>query len=160
MTATQSRLEKLSFSGKDEDFATFSEQFEARMHMLNLGKCLEDKLTVPAFKKDETRGEETARVKAEDERKKQRFLVWCDLVQCLGKALINIIRLHKLDGVEAWKTHSTARHCIQTLLTELSGLKMAQGEKATDYLTRAEGTRLDLQEADEITPMRCSAQWC
>ena len=52
MTATQSKLEKLSFSGKDEDFATFSEQFEARMHMLNLGKRLEDKLTVPAYKED------------------------------------------------------------------------------------------------------------
>ena len=65
MTATNSKLEKLSFSGKDEDFAAFSEQFEARMHMLNLGKCLEDKLTVPAYKEDETRGEETARVKAE-----------------------------------------------------------------------------------------------
>ena len=48
-------LEKLPFSGKDEDIAAFSEQFEAWMHMLNLGKCLEDKLTVPAYKEDETK---------------------------------------------------------------------------------------------------------
>ena len=156
MTATHSKLEKLSFSGKDEDFAAFSEQFEARMHMLNLGKCLEDKLTVPAYKEDETRGEETARVKAEDERKKQRFMVWCELVQCLDKASINFIRLHKPDGVEAWKAivgkhRSTERPLIQTLLTQLAGLKMVPGEKVTDYLTRAEEIRLDLQEAGEMT---------
>ena len=106
MTATHSKVEKLSFSGQDEDFTAFSELFEARMHMLNLGKYLKDKLTVPAYKEDETRGEETARVKEDDERKKQRFIVWYELVQCLDKASINFIRLHKLhntDGVEAWK---------------------------------------------------------
>ena len=79
MTDTHSMLEKLSFSGKVEDFAAFSERFEARMYMLNLGKCLEDELTEPAYKEDEMRGEETARVKAEDERKKQRFMVWWNL---------------------------------------------------------------------------------
>ena len=156
MTATHSKLEKLSFFGKDEDFAAFSEKLEARMHMRNLGKCLEDKLTVPAYKEDETRGDETARVKAEDERKKQRFMVWCELVQCLDKVSINSIRLHKPDGVEAWKAivgkhSSTERPCIQTLLTQLAGVKMAPGEKVTDYLTRAERIRLDLQEAIEIT---------
>ena len=103
MTASHSKLEKLSFSGKEEDFAALSEQFESRMHMLYLGKSLEDKLTVPAHKEDETRGEETTRVKAEDERKKQRFMVWCELVQCLDKASFNFIRFHKPDGVEAWK---------------------------------------------------------
>ena len=69
---------------------------------------------------------------------------------------INFIRLHEPDGVEAWKTilgkhRSTERPRIQTLLTQLAGLKMAPGEKMTDYLTRAEGIRLDLQEADEMT---------
>ena len=58
-------MENISFSGEDEDFAAFSEQFEPRMLMLNLWKCLEDKLTVPAYKEEETRGEETARAKAE-----------------------------------------------------------------------------------------------
>ena len=70
--------------------------------MLNLGKFLEDKLTVPAYKEDETTGEETARVKADDERKEQRFMVWCELVQCSDKVSINFIRLHKPDGLEAW----------------------------------------------------------
>ena len=45
MTATHSKLEKLSFSGTDEKFAAFSEQFEEKMHMINLGKCLDSKAT-------------------------------------------------------------------------------------------------------------------
>ena len=139
MTATHSKL-KLSFSGENEDFAAFSEQFEARMHILNLGRCLEDKLTVPAYKEDETRGEETASVEAEDERKKQRFMVscvivQCELVQCLDKVSINFIRFHKPDGVQAWKAivgkhRSTGRPRIQTLLTQLAGLKMAPGNSS------------------------------
>ena len=124
--------------------------------MLNLGKCLENKLTVPVCKEAETRGEETARVKAEDERKKQRFMACCELVQCLDKASINFIRLHKPDGVEAWKTivgkhRCTKRTRIQTLLTQLAGLKMTPGDEVTDYLTWAEGIQLDLQEVGEMT---------
>ena len=124
--------------------------------MLNLGKCLDDKLTVPSYKEDETRGEETATVNVEDEREKQRFMVWCKFVQCLDKASINFIRLHMPERVEAWKAivgkhRSTERPRIQTLLTQLAGLKMTPGEKVTDYLTWAEGIQLDLQEAGEMT---------
>ena len=46
---------------------------------------------------------------------------------------------------------STERPRIQTLLTQLAELKMAPGEKVTDYLTRAEGIRLNFQEAGEMT---------
>ena len=78
------------------------------------------------------------------------------IVPCLDKASINFIRLHKPDGVEAWKAivgkhSSTERSRMQTLLTQLAGLKMAPGEKVTDFLTRAEGIRLDFQEAGEMT---------
>ena len=41
---TPSRLESLAFSGKDEDFAAFREQFHAKMHVLKLRDSLEDKL--------------------------------------------------------------------------------------------------------------------
>ena len=44
-----------------------------------------------AYKEDETRGEETARLKAQDERKKQRFILWCELVQGFDKASINLV---------------------------------------------------------------------
>ena len=103
---------RTSVSGKDEDFVVFREQFEARMHMLNQRKCLEDKLILPAYKENETRREETAGVKAGNQRMKQRFTVWCKLVQCLDRASLNFIRLHKPDRVNAWKAivgkhHST-----------------------------------------------------
>ena len=69
---------------------------------------------------------------------------------------VNFMCLHKPDGMEAWKAiagkhRSTERPRIQTLLTELAGLKMAPGENVTDYLTGAEGILLDLQEAGEKT---------
>ena len=121
------------------------------------GEVPEDKLTVPAYEEDETKGEKTARIKAEDERKKQPFIVPCELVQCLDNASINFVRLHKPNGVEAWKAivgkhRTTERPGIETLLTQLAGLKMEPREKVTDYLTRAEGIRLDLQEAGDMTP--------
>ena len=106
--------------------------------------------------KEDTRREETARVKTEDDRKMQRFMVCCELVQFLNKVSINFIRLHKLNRVEAWKAfvvkhRSTERPRIQTLLTQPAGLKMAPEEMVTDYFIRAEGTRLDLQQTGEMT---------
>ena len=120
--------------------------------MLNLEKCLEDKLSVPAYKEDERRNcQGQSRRRAE----KQRFMIWYELVQCLDKASINFIRLHKPDDVEAWKGNvgkhrSIERTRIQTLRTQLAGLKMASGE-ITEHLIRDEGTRLDVQEAGEMT---------
>lgn len=144
------------FSGKEEDWAAFSEQFEARLHVLNLGDCLEDKLDVPEEKEGESAEETDARTKAEVERKRQRFMIWNELVQCLDKVSINFIRLKKPDGVEAWraltgKHKSTDRPRIQTLLAQLTGLKMGQHEQVVQYLTRAEIIRLDLEEAGEKT---------
>ncbi len=51
---THSRPERLAFSGEDEDFPAFNEPFEARMHVLKLGDCLENKLEMPAVKTQET----------------------------------------------------------------------------------------------------------
>ena len=36
MASVVTKLESLKFSGKDEDFVLFSEQFEARMYLLKL----------------------------------------------------------------------------------------------------------------------------
>ena len=38
MTTVRSKLEKLVFSGKEEDFAFFADQFEAQMYVLKLDK--------------------------------------------------------------------------------------------------------------------------
>ncbi len=49
------------------------------------------------------------------------------------------------------KHRSTDRPRIQTLLTQLTTLKMNSGEPISDYLTRAEMLKLDLEEAGEQT---------
>ncbi len=72
--------------------------------MLKLGDCQEDKTKVPTVKTQETAAETTARDKAEEEKKRHGFRVWCELVQCLDKGSINFIRLSEPDGVAAWKT--------------------------------------------------------
>ena len=82
-------------------------------------------------------------------------MVWCELVQCLDKASINFIRGHKPNGTAAWtaltKLHkSTERPRVQSLMTQLTGLKMTSGKKVTDYLTKADGLKLDLAEAGEV----------
>ena len=69
-TPTHSRLERLSFSGRDEDFPAFSEQLGVRMHVLNLGDCIEDKLEVPEVKAEETAGEAETPENAEAEKKR------------------------------------------------------------------------------------------
>ena len=40
-----SKLERLVFSGREDDFLYFAEQFEARMHSLKLGKVLSGEAT-------------------------------------------------------------------------------------------------------------------
>ena len=41
------RLEKLTFTGKEEDFLYFQELFESRMHLLKLRDVLLDKVEIP-----------------------------------------------------------------------------------------------------------------
>ena len=40
-----SKTERLAFSGRDDDFLYFTEQFEARMHSLKLGKVRSGEVT-------------------------------------------------------------------------------------------------------------------
>ena len=39
---------------------------------------------------------------------------------------------------------------VQSLMIQLTGLKMTSREKVTDYLTKAEGLKMDLAEAWEV----------
>ena len=118
MTATYSKLEKLSFSGKDEEFAAFSRQFEARMHKLNLGNCLEDKLTVRT----------------------------CSGLGQGFKQLHPLLQARRGGSLE-----SICGEAPRGPASRRCSLKLAPGEKVTEYLTKAEGIRLDLQEAGEMT---------
>ncbi len=55
------------------------------MHVLKLVDCLEDKPKVLPVKTQKTTVETTARDQAEEEKKRQKFTVWCELVQYLDK---------------------------------------------------------------------------
>ena len=155
MTAPRhSRQEKLLFSGREDDFPIFLEQLEARVYALGLSDCLLDRIKTTPQKDVETNDERVKREGEEADRAKLQYMVWCELVQCLDKASINFIRGHKPNGTAAWtaltKLHkSTERPRVQSLMTQLTGLKMTSGEKVTDYLIKAEGLKLDLAEAGE-----------
>ena len=155
MTAPRhSRQEKLVFSGREDDFHTFLEQFEARAFALGLSDCLLDRVKTTPQKDVETNAERDKREKEEADLAKLQYMVWCELVQCLDKGSINFIRGHKPNGTAAWaaltKLHkSTERPRVQSLMSQLTGLKMTTGEKVTEYLTKAEGLKLDLEEAGE-----------
>ena len=123
MTAPRhSRQEKLLFSGREDDFPAFLEQFEARVYALGLSDCLLDRIKTTPQKDVETNDERVKREGEEADRAKLQYMVWCELVQCLDKASINFIRGHKPNGTAAWtaltKLHkSTERPRVQSLMT-------------------------------------------
>ena len=63
----QTRLEKLTFSGNENDWEYFAEQFEARIVLLNLKKTLKG-TDVPGSSENETNV---------NDRKEQ---LWCELI--------------------------------------------------------------------------------
>ena len=89
MATNMRRLEKLQFSGKDEDLPWFLEQFEAQMCTLGLYEL-----------DDETEGAEAS---AREERAKKQREMWCKLGQCLDKKSVAFIRPHKLNDAAAWE---------------------------------------------------------
>ena len=86
----RAKHKKLMFSGKEEDFMTFMEQFEARMYLLKLNWALRDKITTPAIKPGEQVEETQAREDAEAARDVMRYQVGCDLALCLDRHSISI----------------------------------------------------------------------
>ena len=86
MTATRhSRQEKLQYSGREEDFPAFLEQFEARVYTLGLSDTLLDKVNTTSVKDVETQQETDDRVKEETDLQKWRYMVWCELCSASTK---------------------------------------------------------------------------
>ena len=103
----------------------------------------------------ETNDERVKRDGEEADPAKLQYMVWFELVQCLDKASNNFIRGHQPNGTAAWtvlmKLHKpTERPRVQSLMTQLTGLELTSVEKVADYLTKAEGLKLDLAEAGEV----------
>ena len=158
----KSKFGKVSFSGKEEDFAFFADQFEAKMYLMKLKNLLLDEVTIVQADP----GDEAAvrrQDKVEEELKELRWQVWCELIQCLQRETGMLIRVCKGDGTKAWKVlnehfRSAERPRVQHLLQSLTNLKLMPGESVTDYLIRAEDIKLNLGEVGEPVSdqMMCS----
>ena len=154
MTTTTTKLGKLTFSGNEEDFSWFAEQFEARMYLQKLHSCLTDAINIPTPQSGESWNETESRQQQESLVGELRMQVWCELIQCLDRKSVMFLRAHKGNGAAAWKAlkqhfKSSERPRMQMVLEKLSNLKMGYKEKMADYLTRAEDLQMDLAEVSE-----------
>ena len=85
-----SKLERLVFSGGEDDFLYFAEQFEARMHSLKLGKVLSGGATyldyVPAVRNNSSEEQRRQAIeKGMEELEEKKKTLWYELVQALDK---------------------------------------------------------------------------
>ena len=143
----QSKLKTLLFSGKNEDFEYFAERFEARLHLLKFRTVLLDQ---------ENLSEETDANFASEQNKlkEKQFEVWCELVQCLDRKSLSLVKTAKPNGRQAWKLlqdcfKSRERPRIHQILNKLTNLKMYSRESMRDYLMRAEELQLNLTDVGE-----------
>lgn len=154
MTTVTHKLERLVFSGKNDDFAVFQEHFEARMFTLKLQDTLLDKIKTPERTDPEEAAETQTRVAAEAARDLLRYHLWCELIQCLERKNVMFIRSHKPNGLAAWKAlkqyyKSSERPRIHATMAKLTSIQMTSGESISDYLTRAEDLQMDLTDVGE-----------
>ncbi len=106
-----------------------------------------DKLKVPPVDIQDKTTETTATDETEEEKKRQMFMVWCQLVQGLDKDSNEF----KQVGVSVWralveKHRSSDKLCLQMLLTQLVS---NSGEPISHYFIRAEMLKLDPENAGE-----------
>ena len=124
----------LQFSGEEDDFAYWSEKFEGYMHNKKLRGQL---LGTDASNDDE------------------KYNVWAELVQCLDKRSIMMLKSEcKGNGPEAWKRltahfSSSETPRVMNLLEQLTSLSLKPTEEMTDYLIRAETLSSSLEVAGE-----------
>ena len=131
-----SKLERLVFSGREDDFLYFAEQFEARMHSLKLGKVLSGEATyldyVPTVRNNSSEEQrrqaiEKGRVELEEKKK----TLWYELIQALDKTSVLFLRPHKGDGTRAWdvlckRFKSFERPQLHKLIAQLTSLRRLQ----------------------------------
>ena len=126
----------LQFSGEEDDFAYWSEKFEGYMHTKKLRGQL---LGTDASNDDE------------------KYNVWAELVQCLDKRSIMMLKSEcKGNRPEAWKrltAHFSRSETprVMNLLEQLTSLSLKPTEEMTDYLIRAETLSSSLEVAGEKT---------
>ena len=154
-----SKSESIVFSGKDEDFLYFAEQFEARIFHLELNKIinreLDEKDFAPLVRIDATVEQRVATLRKGREILEEKELhVWYELVQCLVKKSVLFSRPYKGKGSKAWKIlckrfKSAERPRLQQLISVLTSIRIKANESVVDYITRAEELQHNLDEVDE-----------
>ena len=154
-----SKLERLVFSGREDDFLYFAEQFEARMHSLKLGKVLSGEATyldyVPAVRNNSSEEQRRQAIeKGREELEEKKKTLWYELVQALDKTSVLFLRPHKGDGTRAWdvlckRFKSFERPQLHKLIAQLTSLRKTSSESIVDYLTRADDMQYNLTLVNE-----------
>ena len=151
--------ERVRFSGKEEDFLYFSEQFEARIFVLKLYKVLDGSSTfeayVPSTRPNASRAEKDAAIdKGREIFKEKQMQIWYELVSALDKQSVLYLRPYKGDGAQAWdvltkRFRSFERPRLQKLVSELTSLVKRDDESLIEYITRAEELQFNLNQVNE-----------
>ena len=157
--SVQTKLESIQFSGSEDDFVMFCEQFEARMYLLRLFGVLNGSEGVESCRPKARSGSSREERQVADENAAEifadkKYKIWCELVQCLDKKSLLFVRSSKGDGPAAWKAlcdrfKSFERPRLQQLIEKLTSLRKDQNETIVDYITRAEDLQYNLSQVDE-----------
>ena len=151
--------ERIRFSGKEEDFLYFSEQFEARIFVLKLYKVLDVSSTfedyVPSTRPNASRAEKDAAIaKGREICKEKQMQIWYELVLLLDKQSVLCLRPYEGDGAQAWdvltkRFRSFERPRLQKLVSKLTSLVQRDDDNLIEYITRAEELQFNLNQVSE-----------
>ena len=154
-----SKLERLVFSGREDDFLYFAEQFEARMHSLKLGKVLSGEATyldyVPAVRNNSSEEQRRQAIeKGREELEEKKKTLWYELVHALDKTSVLFLRPHKGDGTRAWdvlckRFKNFERPQRHKLIAQLTSLRKTSSKSIVDYLNRADDMQYNLTLVNE-----------
>ena len=151
-------INKFFFSGKEEDFVYFSEQFEARRYVLELNKILDGTVGYRDFIPTLRGGPSHEQIDANRNGKQifdeKQMAIWYELVRCLDKKSVLFLQPYRGKRSEASSVlckrfKSFERPRLQKLISDLKNLRKYNNESIVDYITRAEDMQLNLFEIDE-----------
>ena len=152
-------IDKLFFSGNEEDFVYISEPFEARMYVLMLNKILDGTVGYREFIPTLRGRPSQEQIDAADRKgkvifDKKQMAIWYELVQCLDKKSVLFLRPYREKDlklgtccVRGLKVLRGRVYKNQNLI--LTNLRKYNNESIVDCITRAEDMQLNLSEVDE-----------
>ena len=154
-----SKTDRIVFSGKEEDFSYFEEQFEALIFNLKLNKILDETVDyrnfMPSLRPNASSDQKQAAIdKGKESFEEKQLHIWYELVQSLDKKSVLFLRPYKGNGSKAWdvlrkRFKSFERPRLQKLISELTTLKKNSNETVIDYLIRAEEIQYNLEQVNE-----------